>query len=40
MIAFPDGPDEHMIPEVQAVRKHRLVALAEWGKAYTSGAQA
>ena len=34
----PDGPDEEKIPQIQADRKTRLVALAEWGKAYTAAA--
>lgn len=38
LVIVPDGPDEHKIPQIQADRKTRLVALAEWGKAYTAAA--
>lgn len=38
LIIVPDGPDEHKIPQVQAERKTRLVALIEWGKTYTAAA--
>jgi short-subunit dehydrogenase len=38
LVIVPDGPDEHKIPQLQADRKTRLVALAEWGKAYTAAA--
>ncbi|AJR25370.1 MULTISPECIES: SDR family oxidoreductase [Sphingobium] len=38
LVIVPDGPDEEKIPQIQADRKTRLVALAEWGKAYTAAA--
>ncbi|WP_336971234.1 SDR family NAD(P)-dependent oxidoreductase [Sphingobium aromaticiconvertens] len=40
LVIVPDGPDEEKIPQIQADRKARLVALAEWGKAYTAAATA
>ncbi|MES2172402.1 MAG: SDR family NAD(P)-dependent oxidoreductase [Pseudomonadota bacterium] len=40
LVIVPDGPDEDKIPQIQADRKTRLVALAEWGKAYTAAATA
>jgi short-subunit dehydrogenase len=40
LVIVPDGPDEEKIPQIQADRKTRLVALAEWGKAYTAAANA
>jgi short-subunit dehydrogenase len=39
LVIVPDGPDEDKIPQIQADRKTRLIALAEWGKAYTAAAQ-
>jgi short-subunit dehydrogenase len=39
LVIFPDGPDEFKIPQIQVDRKERLVSLAEWAKAYTSGAK-
>ncbi|WP_395335289.1 SDR family NAD(P)-dependent oxidoreductase [Novosphingobium sp. BL-8A] len=38
LVIVPDGPDEAQIPRIQADRKTRLLALAEWGKAYTAAA--
>ena len=40
LVLVPDGPDEDKIPQIQADRKTRLVALAEWGKDYTAAADA
>ncbi|WP_404476539.1 SDR family NAD(P)-dependent oxidoreductase [Novosphingobium sp. BL-52-GroH] len=40
LVLVPDGPDEAKIPQIQAERKTRLLALAEWGKAYTAAADA
>lgn len=40
LLLFPDGPDAATIPQIQADRKARLVALAEWAKAYTAKAKA
>lgn len=40
LVIVPDGPDEDKIPQIQADRKARLLALAEWGKAYTAAATA
>lgn len=40
LVIVPDGPDEAKIPQIQADRKTRLVALSEWGKAYTAAATA
>ena len=40
LVLVPDGPDEAKIPQIQADRKTRLIALAEWGKAYTAAADA
>ncbi|WP_037479522.1 SDR family NAD(P)-dependent oxidoreductase, partial [Sphingobium sp. ba1] len=31
LVIVPDGPDENKIPQIQADRKARLLALAEWG---------
>lgn len=39
LVLVPDGPDEAKIPQIEADRKTRLIALAEWGKAYTAGAE-
>ncbi len=39
-VIIPDGPNEELIPAIQAARKVRLIALAEWAKSYTSGATA
>lgn len=36
LVIVPDGPDEAKIPQIEADRKTRLIALAEWAKAYTS----
>lgn len=36
LVIVPDGPGEEKLPQLQADRKTRLVALAEWGKAYTA----
>ncbi|WP_230280523.1 MULTISPECIES: SDR family NAD(P)-dependent oxidoreductase [unclassified Croceicoccus] len=40
LVLVPDGPDEAKIPQIQSDRKTRLLALAEWGKAYTATADA
>jgi short-subunit dehydrogenase len=40
LVLVPDGPDEAKIPQIQGDRKTRLIALAEWGKAYTAAAGA
>jgi short-subunit dehydrogenase len=40
LVLVPDGPDEEKIPQIEADRKARLIALAEWGKAYTAAADA
>ncbi|MDB5685700.1 MAG: short-chain dehydrogenase [Rhizorhabdus sp.] len=40
LIIFKDGPYEEKLPQMEADRKIRLVALAEWAKSYTSKAQA
>lgn len=40
LVIFKDGPYEEKLPQMEADRKIRLVALAEWAKAYTSKAQA
>ena len=40
LVIVPDGPGEEKLPQMQADRKTRLLALAEWGKAYTAGATA
>jgi uncharacterized protein len=40
LVIVPDGPDEAKIPQVQADRKARLIALAEWAKVYTSAVAA
>lgn len=38
LVIVPDGPGEEKIPQLERDRKTRLVALAEWAKAYTGGA--
>lgn len=38
LVIVPDGPGEEKIPQLQVDRKTRLVALAEWARAYTGGA--
>ncbi len=40
LVIFKDGPNEEKIPQVEADRKTRLLALAEWAKAYTNKAEA
>jgi uncharacterized protein len=40
LVIVPDGPDEAKIPQIEADRKTRLIALAEWAKAYTSAVAA
>jgi uncharacterized protein len=40
LIIIPDGPDEDKIPQIEADRKTRLIALAEWAKSYTSSVAA
>jgi len=40
LVIVPDGPGEEKLPQMQADRKARLLALAEWGKAYTAAATA
>lgn len=40
LVIVPDGPDEEKIPAIEADRKTRLIALAEWAKAYTAGVAA
>lgn len=40
LVLVPDGPDEAKIPQIEADRKARLIALAEWAKAYTAAADA
>lgn len=39
VVIVPDGPDEEKIPQIEADRKTRLLALSEWAKSYTTGAQ-
>ncbi|ARS26852.1 short-chain dehydrogenase [Sphingomonas sp. KC8] len=39
LVIVPDGPDEWKIPQIEADRKTRLLALAEWAKGYTVGAR-
>jgi uncharacterized protein len=40
LVIVPDGPDEEKIPQIEADRKTRLIALAEWAKSYTSSVAA
>lgn len=37
LMIVPDGPGEEKLPAIEAARKERLVALAEFSKAYTGG---
>jgi short-subunit dehydrogenase len=38
LVIVPDGPGEEKIPQMERDRKTRLIALAEWAKAYTGAA--